>query len=104
MLIVKKITQPLFLAESPCLSILSVLANPKKAPFFTETKHLKTLFHQQLHDFTSSIRKSTFYSFGLSQVRRRGAFGRIDKATVNFVLNNKHKELNLISFTFCGPE
>jgi ring-1,2-phenylacetyl-CoA epoxidase subunit PaaE len=31
-------------------------------------------------------------------------FGRIDKSTVNFVLNNKHKELAFDKFYLCGPE
>jgi Ferredoxin len=31
-------------------------------------------------------------------------FGRIDKSTVNFVLNNKHKEKAFDKFYLCGPE
>jgi ring-1,2-phenylacetyl-CoA epoxidase subunit PaaE len=31
-------------------------------------------------------------------------FGRIEKSTVNFVLNNKHKELEFDKFYLCGPE
>ncbi len=31
-------------------------------------------------------------------------FGRIDKSAVNFVLNNKHKELEFDKFYLCGPE
>jgi ring-1,2-phenylacetyl-CoA epoxidase subunit PaaE len=31
-------------------------------------------------------------------------FGRIDKSVVNFVLSNKHKELEFDKFYLCGPE
>ena len=31
-------------------------------------------------------------------------FGRIDKSAVNFVLNNKHKEITFDKFYLCGPE
>jgi ring-1,2-phenylacetyl-CoA epoxidase subunit PaaE len=31
-------------------------------------------------------------------------FGRIDKSAVNYVLNNKHKELEFDKFYLCGPE
>jgi hypothetical protein len=64
-----KKTQPLFLVNHLyCLSCRFKKRTQKKHLLFTEIKHLKTLFHQQLHDFTSSICKSTFYSFGLTVV------------------------------------
>jgi ring-1,2-phenylacetyl-CoA epoxidase subunit PaaE len=31
-------------------------------------------------------------------------FGRIEKSTVNYIMNNKHKELEFDKFYLCGPE
>ena len=31
-------------------------------------------------------------------------FGRIERSTVNFILNNKHKEMDFDKFYLCGPE
>jgi ring-1,2-phenylacetyl-CoA epoxidase subunit PaaE len=40
-----------------------------------------------------------------SQVKvEESLFGRIDKSVVNFVLSNKHKELEFDKFYLCGPE
>ena len=43
------------------------------------------------------------YSYTQAKVENE-LFGRIEKSTVNFVLNNKHKELSFDKFYLCGPE
>jgi ring-1,2-phenylacetyl-CoA epoxidase subunit PaaE len=40
----------------------------------------------------------------LAKPKEHALFGRIDKSTVNYVMNNKHKELEFDKFYLCGPE
>jgi ring-1,2-phenylacetyl-CoA epoxidase subunit PaaE len=65
----------------------------------------ETLFHQELHDLQSQYTGRLFVHYVFSQAKAEGElFGRIDKSVVNFVLNNKHKELDFDKFYLCGPE
>ena len=63
------------------------------------------IFHKQLHDLQLKYVGRFFVHYIYSQVNVEGElFGRIDKSTVNFILNNKHKELDFDKFYLCGPE
>jgi ring-1,2-phenylacetyl-CoA epoxidase subunit PaaE len=62
-----------------------------------------TIFHQQLHDLHQYVGRF-LYIMVYSQASEEALFWSYRKATVNFVLNNKHKEWNLISFTFADQE
>jgi ring-1,2-phenylacetyl-CoA epoxidase subunit PaaE len=65
----------------------------------------ETIFHQELHDLQLQYVGRLFVHYVYSQAKAEHAlFGRIDKSTVNFVLNNKHKELEFDKFYLCGPE
>jgi ring-1,2-phenylacetyl-CoA epoxidase subunit PaaE len=64
-----------------------------------------TMFHQQLHDLQLKHVGRLFVHYVYSQVNLDGElFGRIDKSTVNFILNNKYKEIAFDKFYLCGPE
>ena len=64
-----------------------------------------TIFHQQLHDLHLEYVNRLFVHYVYSQVKIDDAlFGRIDKSVVNFVVGNKHKELEFDKFYLCGPE
>lgn len=63
----------------------------------------ETIFHQELHDLQSHYTGRLFVHYVFSQTKGE-LFGRIDKSTVNFVLNNKHVALEFHTFYLCGPE
>lgn len=94
---------------TPIMSILqSVLENEPKSTFvlvYGNKSPEETIFHQQLHDLQNKYTGRFFVHYVFSQSKIEGQlFGRIEKSTVNFVLNNKHKELTFDKFYLCGPE
>ncbi|KFF17992.1 ferredoxin--NADP reductase [Flavobacterium hydatis] len=94
---------------TPVLSILkSVLKSEPKSSFvlvYGNKTVEDTIFHQELHDLQLQYVGRLFVHYVFSQAKVENAlFGRIDKSAVNFVLNNKHKELQFDKFYLCGPE
>jgi ring-1,2-phenylacetyl-CoA epoxidase subunit PaaE len=94
---------------TPILSIIqSVLSGEPKSTFvlvYGNKTPESAIFHQQLHDLQQKYVGRFFVHFIYSQAKVGGElFGRIEKSTVNFVLNNKHKELDFDKFYLCGPE
>jgi len=94
---------------TPVLSILkSVLKSEPKSTFvlvYGNKSVEETIFHQELHDLHLQYVNRLFVHYVYSQTKADEAlFGRIDKSVVNYVLNNKHKELDFDKFYLCGPE
>jgi len=94
---------------TPVISILkSVLKSEPKSTFvlvYGNKNPEHTIFHQELHDLLLKYVGRLFVHYVYSKVNVDGElFGRIDKSTVNFVLNNKHKALTFDKFYLCGPE
>ena len=94
---------------TPVLSILQdILENEPKATFvlvYGNKTVNETIFNTQLHDLQQRYVGRLFVHFVYSQEKIAGElFGRIDKSTVNFVLNTKHKEKEFNTFYLCGPE
>nr|WP_294931689.1 ferredoxin--NADP reductase [uncultured Flavobacterium sp.] len=94
---------------TPVLSIIkSVLKSEPKSTFvlvYGNRTPQTTIFHQELHDLQLQYVGRLFVHYVFSQAKAENAlFGRIDKSAVNFVLNNKHKELQFDKFYLCGPE
>jgi ring-1,2-phenylacetyl-CoA epoxidase subunit PaaE len=94
---------------TPVLSILkTVLKNEPKSSFvlvYGNKSPEETIFHQELHQLELQYVGRFFVHFVYSQSKVDGElFGRIEKSTVNFVLNNKHKEKEFDKFYLCGPE
>jgi ring-1,2-phenylacetyl-CoA epoxidase subunit PaaE len=94
---------------TPVLSIIkSVLKSEPKSSFvlvYGNKTPEETIFHQELHDLQLQYVGRLFVHYVFSQAKAENAlFGRIDKSAVNFVLNNKHKELQFDKFYLCGPE
>jgi ring-1,2-phenylacetyl-CoA epoxidase subunit PaaE len=94
---------------TPVLSIIqSVLSGEPKSTFvlvYGNKTPEETIFHKQLHDLQLKYVGRFFVHYVYSQANvEHELFGRIDKSTVNFVLNNKHKELQFDKFYLCGPE
>jgi len=94
---------------TPVMSILkSVLHNEKDSTFvlvYGNKNNVETIFHQELHDLQQQYVGRLFVHYAYTQIKvENELFGRIDKANVNFVLNNKHKEKEFSKFYLCGPE
>lgn len=94
---------------TPVLSIIkSVLKSEPKSSFvlvYGNKTPEETIFHQELHDLQLQYVGRLFVHYVFSQAKAENAlFGRIDKSAVNFVLNNKHRELEFDKFYLCGPE
>jgi ring-1,2-phenylacetyl-CoA epoxidase subunit PaaE len=94
---------------TPILSIIkSVLVAEPKSTFvlvYGNRTPESTIFYEQLHELQLKYVGRFFVHFVFSQAKVSEAiFGRIEKSTVNFVLNNKHKELAFDKFYLCGPE
>lgn len=94
---------------TPVMSILkSVLESEPKSTFvlvYGNKTPDETIFHKELHDLQLKYVGRFFVHFVFSQAKADGElFGRIEKSTVNFVLNNKHKEKEFDKFYLCGPE
>jgi ring-1,2-phenylacetyl-CoA epoxidase subunit PaaE len=94
---------------TPVMSILkSVLKNEPKSSFvlvYGNKSPEETIFYQELHDLQLQYVGRFFVHYVFSQAKAENAlFGRIEKSAVNFVLNNKHKEIEFDKFYLCGPE
>ena len=94
---------------TPIMSILkSVLKNEPKSSFvlvYGNKSPEETIFHQELHDLQLQYVGRLFVHYVFSQAKAENSlFGRIEKSAVNFVLKNKHKELEFDKFYLCGPE
>ncbi|PRZ26271.1 ferredoxin--NADP reductase [Flavobacterium granuli] len=94
---------------TPVMSMIkSILKNEPKSSFvlvYGNKTPEETIFHQELHDLQLQYVSRLFVHYVYSQAKvDQSLFGRIDKSVVNFVLNNKHKELEFDKFYLCGPE
>ena len=94
---------------TPVISIVkSVLNSEPQSSFvlvYGNKSPEETIFHQELHDLQLKYTGRLFVYYVYSQNKVNAELsGRIDKSTVNFILNNKHKELEFDKFYLCGPE
>jgi ring-1,2-phenylacetyl-CoA epoxidase subunit PaaE len=94
---------------TPVMAILkSVLENEPKSTFvlvYGNKNTDETIFHAELHELQLKYVGRFFVHYAFTQIKvENELFGRIDKAAVNFVLNNKHKEKEFDKFYLCGPE
>ncbi|WP_306351297.1 ferredoxin--NADP reductase [Flavobacterium sp. '19STA2R22 D10 B1'] len=94
---------------TPIMSILStILINEPLSSFvlvYGNRTPEDTIFHKQLHDLQMQFTGRLFVHYVYSQSKIEGElFGRIERSTVNFVLKNKHKEIEFRTFYLCGPE
>lgn len=65
----------------------------------------ETIFYKELYDLQMNYtgRFFVYYVFSRAKVEN-SLFGRIERSTVNFVLNNKHASIIFDKFYICGPE
>jgi ring-1,2-phenylacetyl-CoA epoxidase subunit PaaE len=94
---------------TPVMSILkSVLHNEKDSSFvlvYGNKNNDETIFYQELHNLQQQYVGRFFVHYVFSQIIvPNELYGRIDKANVNLVLNNKHQEKEFSKYYLCGPE
>ena len=94
---------------TPVFSILkSVLEEEPNSTFvlvYGNKSEKDTIFHNQLHDLQLKYIGRLFVQYVYSQSNADNALlGRIDHTTVNFILKNKHAEMEFSKFYLCGPE
>jgi len=94
---------------TPVFSILkSVLEEEPNSTFiliYGNKSEKDTIFYNQLHDLQLKYVGRLFVQYVYSQSTGDNALlGRIDRTTVNFILKNKHAEMEFSKFYLCGPE
>jgi ring-1,2-phenylacetyl-CoA epoxidase subunit PaaE len=94
---------------TPVFSILkSVLEEEPNSTFvlvYGNKSEKETIFHNQLHDLQLQYVGRLFVQYVYSQSTADNALlGRIDKSTVNFIMKNKHAEMEFSKCFLCGPE
>ena len=94
---------------TPILSIIkSVLQNEPNSTFvlqYGNKSATETIFYEELKQLQQEYVGRLFVHYVFSQNKSDGAlFGRIDKSTVNYILNTKHHEMEFSKFYLCGPE
>jgi ring-1,2-phenylacetyl-CoA epoxidase subunit PaaE len=94
---------------TPVMAILqSVLESEPQSTFvlvYGNKTPEQTIFYQQLHDLQLKFTGRLFVHYVFSQAKvEHELFGRIERSTVNFILNNKYKEIAFDKFYLCGPE
>ncbi len=94
---------------TPVLSIIkSVLLGEPNSIFvlvYGNKSKNDSIFYNELHQLHLDYVGRFFVHNIYSQAKSEGdLFGRIEKSTVNFILNNKHKEIEFDKFFLCGPE
>ncbi|MFS4483542.1 2Fe-2S iron-sulfur cluster-binding protein [Hyunsoonleella sp. 2307UL5-6] len=64
-----------------------------------------TMFLNELLELQHQYNERFSIQFVFSQTDEDNAiFGRIEKSTVNYVMKNKHKDIDVDAFYLCGPE
>ncbi|MDO5969469.1 ferredoxin--NADP reductase [Flavivirga aquimarina] len=64
-----------------------------------------TMFLSELLELQHNYKDRFSIQFVFSQQDKEDAiFGRIEKSTVNYVMKNKHKHVDVDAFYLCGPE
>ena len=94
---------------TPIMSIAqSVLENEPESTFvlvYGNKRPEDTIFYSQIHELQQKYIGRFYVYYTFTKVHPEGAlFGRIEKSTINFVLNNKHKGTDFKAFYVCGPE
>lgn len=94
---------------TPIISIAkTVLDSNAKNTFvlvYGNKSYKETMFYTDLVKLQLDYTNRFFVYFTNSQAKEDNSiFGRIDISTVNYVLKNKHKDLNFDAFYLCGPE
>ncbi|KAA5827402.1 ferredoxin--NADP reductase [Algibacter amylolyticus] len=102
----------LFAAGSGITPILSIIkcaleeeVNSKVILVYGNKTTKDTMFFDELLELQHAHKDRFSIQFVFSQQDEDDAiFGRIEKSTVNYVMKNKHKHIEVDAFYLCGPE
>ncbi|MGY0391289.1 2Fe-2S iron-sulfur cluster-binding protein [Bizionia sp. KMM 8389] len=102
----------LFAAGSGITPVLSIVkcaleeeVNSKVILVYGNKTPQDTMFLNELLDLQHNHKDRFTIQFVFSQADETDAiFGRIEKSTVNYVMKNKHKDIEVDAFYLCGPE
>ncbi|RZJ34105.1 MAG: ferredoxin--NADP reductase [Flavobacterium sp.] len=94
---------------TPVMAILqSVLEGEPQSTFvlvYGNKSPEETIFHDLLHELMQKFTGRLFVHHIYSRTKvEHELFGRIERSTVNWILNNKYKEIEFSKFYLCGPE
>ncbi|MGL4584569.1 MAG: 2Fe-2S iron-sulfur cluster-binding protein [Flavobacterium sp.] len=94
---------------TPVMAILKTVLeqepNSKFVLVYGNKNAEETIFYKELHDLQAQYPERLNVYFVYSRIRENDSiFGRIDKANINFVVNNKHKDTAFDHYYLCGPE
>ncbi len=94
---------------TPIMSIAKTVldSNPKNTfvLVYGNKSEQETMFYTDLVKLQLDYTDRFFIYFTNSETKTDNSlFGRIDTATVNYALKNKHKDLSFDAFYLCGPE
>lgn len=86
-------------------SVLDSNKNNKFILIYGNQSPEHTIFFKQIEELQAKYPEQFFvyYTFSKTQVPNC-LFGRIEKSTLNYVLKNKHANLEIEKFFLCGPE
>ncbi len=77
----------------------------KIALLYGNKSYADTMFYTDLVKLQLDYPDRFFLYFTLSQSKEEDSlFGRIDTSSINYVLKNKHKDLDFDDYYVCGPE
>lgn len=102
----------LFAAGSGITPILSIIKCALEEEVYSKVILLygnkttkDTMFLNQLLDLQHRYKERFSIQFVFSQADEEDAiFGRIEKSTINYVIKNKYKHIDVDAFYLCGPE
>lgn len=102
----------LFAAGSGITPIMSILTtgldkepNSNFVLVFGNQSSSETMFFRELQNLKEQYPNRLTIHYLFSRSNEEGSlFGRIESSTVNYILKNKHKDLNFDAFYLCGPE
>jgi len=94
---------------TPIMSIAKTVldSNPKNSfvLVYGNKSYEETMFYTDLVKLQLEYTNRFFVYFTNSQTKEEKAlFGRIDTATVNYALKNKHADISFDGYYLCGPE
>ena len=94
---------------TPVLSMIKSVLEEEKESYFVLVYGNKSvadvMFKSEIDDLADAYPNNFLVQYVFSQYEENGTlFGRIDSSVLNFILNNKCKDVKFNDYFLCGPE
>lgn len=93
---------------TPIMSIMKSVLEETDGNFilvYGNKSAAETMFHKEITELIAEYPERLKVYFIYSQEQDgESMFGRIERSTVNFIINNKHKDTTFDAYYLCGPE